>query len=130
MSVTSLLVSDESLLRFREKLDLSLTKEILVFRDIDEFGEVVLVLRFPSYAAADRAWSQRETIINCSQSLGLAKKIVLTVKGKEYADVSLNLRRWGERRLIEPKVIINLIFDSQVSHKFIQFLDNLSRRSI
>lgn len=129
MSVTSLLVSDESLLRFREKLDLSITKEILVFRKIDEFGEVVLVLRFPSYAAADSAWSQRETIINCSQNLGLAKKIVLTVKGKEYAYVPLNWKRGEERRLIEPKVIIKLIFGSQVSHKIIQLFDNLSRRS-
>ena len=129
MSVTSLLVSDESLLRFREKLDLSITKEILVFREIDEFGEVVLVLRFPSYAAADNAWSQREIIINCSQNLGLAKKIVLTVKGKEYAYVPLNWKRGEERRLIEPKVIIKLILGSQVSHKIIQLFDNLSRRS-
>jgi hypothetical protein len=43
----NLLISDEALVRFREKLDSSITKETLVFREINELGEIVLVLKFP-----------------------------------------------------------------------------------
>jgi len=118
----NLLISDEALVRFREKLDSSITKETLVFREINELGEIVLVLKFPSYICAERAWTQREAIILCVHKLGLAKKIVLRVKKEDYHSISLNWIKSVQLRSIDSRVIMDLIFGVQVSYEIIRLL--------
>lgn len=118
----NLLISDEVLVRFREKLDLSITKETFIFREINKLGEVVLVLRFPSYISAEKAWNQRGDIMLCTQKLGLAKKIVLRVKREEYRSISLNWINSVELRSINSRLIMDLIFGIQVSYEIIRFL--------
>jgi hypothetical protein len=122
MASRNLLLSDEALIRFQEKLDLSITKKTVIFREINELGEVILVLRFPCYISAERAWTQRDSIIQSAHKLGLAKKIVMTVKRKEYRSISLNWRNSVELRSINSRVIMDLIFGIQVSYEIIRFL--------
>ena len=122
MASKNLLVSDEALVRFQEKLDLCITKETLIFREINELGEVVLVLRFPCYISAERAWTQREAIIQSAHKLGLAKKIVLRVKRKDYQSISLNWIKSVQLYSINSRVIMDLIFGVQVSYEIIRLL--------
>lgn len=126
----NLLISDEALVRFRERLDLSITKETLIFREANELGEVVLVLIFPCHISAERAWNQRSSIRLCAQELGLPKKIVLRVKTEEYGSVSLNWINSIELSSINSRLIMDLIFGVQVSYEIIRFLKKVKTRAL